>query len=64
MSNFYFIARGDKGIKYGFGHIIRIIRVYKKIENFFGKNFSYIFLVNKEKNVLKKIKSLTKKKQL
>ena len=64
VSNFYFIARGDKGIKYGFGHIIRIIRVYKKIENFFGKNFSYIFLVNKEKNVLKKIKSLTKKKTI
>ena len=56
MNNFYLIARGDNGKKYGFGHIFRTIRVYKKLQKKL-KNHSFIFLVNKNKYLVKKIKS-------
>ncbi len=60
MNNFYLIVRGDNGKKYGFGHVFRTIRIYKKLQKEL-KNHNFIFLVNKNKDLIKKIKSNLKK---
>ena len=61
MNNFYLIANGDDGKKYGFGHIFRAIRIYKKLEKKL-KNYKFIFLVNDKKKLAKKIQFYAEKK--
>lgn len=61
MNNFYLIAKGDKGKEYGFGHIFRTIRIYKKLKKKL-KDYRFILLTNNNKDLIKKIRTDIEKK--
>ena len=55
-SSIFFIFKGDQGVRYGYGHVYRIIEIYKSLQNF--KKFKFFFIINNNQ----KLKIFLKKK--